>query len=270
MAELNFTAIPKKAVAAAPSAGGAVNVQRRVLIRTASSFEANTTLDIIAPGPGWIVFGDDVTFSGASEFTEQTQVFRNGVIQLTALSASDDNDVYFVSASGSIAFEFPIITNDVIQLWKFEEGEEAISVTSLNTLSGLVTITGAGNVTITTDTVGNIITVSGTDTDISLASELQKRKLIRTGGELAANTTIDLSNPGSGWNAFGDSIVFADANEFVEDISVFHNGILQLPASGSGDDNDVYFVSADDSMAFEFPIGTNDVVQIWKTITTSG
>lgn len=116
MAELNLTGGGPEA---APGAGGAVDVQRRILIRTAGSFDADTTLDILAPGPGWIVFGDDVTFSGATEFTEQTQVFRNGEIQLTGLSASDDNDVYFVSANGSIAFEYPIITNDVVQIWKF-------------------------------------------------------------------------------------------------------------------------------------------------------
>lgn len=98
----------------------------------------------------------------------------------------------------------------------------------------------------------------------SQAGEIQKRKLVRTGGQLAADTTVDLSSPDSGWNAFGDSIVFVDANEFVEDVSVFHNGILQLPASGSGDDNDVYFVSSPDSLAFEFIIRTNDIVQVWK------
>ncbi len=119
MAELNLTGGGPEAAAGAPGAGGPVNVQRRVLIRTAGSFDADTTLDILAPGLGWIVFGDEVTFSGAAEFTEQSQVFRNGVMQLTGLSASDDNDVYFVSASGSIAFEYPIITNDVVQIWKF-------------------------------------------------------------------------------------------------------------------------------------------------------
>ena len=98
----------------------------------------------------------------------------------------------------------------------------------------------------------------------SQAGEIQKRKLVRTGGQLPADTTVDLSSPDSGWNAFGDSIVFVDANEFVEDVSVFHNGILQLPASGSGDDNDVYFVGSPDNIAFEFIIRTNDIVQVWK------
>lgn len=98
----------------------------------------------------------------------------------------------------------------------------------------------------------------------SQAGEIQKRKLVRTGGQLAANTTVDLSDPDSGWNAFGDSIVFTDANEFVEDVSVFHNGVLQLPASGSGDDNDVYFVASPDQLAFEYLIQTNDIVQVWK------
>lgn len=119
MAELNLTGGGPEAAAGGSGAGGPVNVQRRVLIRTAGHFDADTTLDILAPGPGWIVYGDVVTFSGATDFTEQTQVFRNGEMQLTGLSASDDNDVYFVSASGSIAFEYPIVTNDTLQIWKF-------------------------------------------------------------------------------------------------------------------------------------------------------
>ncbi len=96
-----------------------VDIQRRVLIRTGGCFEQNTVLDITDPGAGWVVLGDSVTFSGSEEFTELTQVFRNGVIQLTAESATDNNDVYFVAVSGSIGFEYNIQTNDVVQVWKF-------------------------------------------------------------------------------------------------------------------------------------------------------
>lgn len=95
-------------------------------------------------------------------------------------------------------------------------------------------------------------------------AEIQKRKLIRTGGNFAANGTIDLSTPGAGWNAFGDTITFTDSTAFVENTSVFYNGILQLPASGSGDNNDVYFVASPDQMAFEFVIKSNDVITVWK------
>jgi len=115
MAELSLTCPTTTAVAG----GGAINVQRRILVRTGGPFGADTILDIITPGPGWDVSGDDVTFSGAVDFQEQTQVFRNGDLQLTGKSASDDNDVYFVAVSGSIAFETNIITNDVLQFWKF-------------------------------------------------------------------------------------------------------------------------------------------------------
>jgi len=98
----------------------------------------------------------------------------------------------------------------------------------------------------------------------SAAGEIQKRKLLRTGGQLEADTTVDLSSPDAGWTVSGDNIVFTSAGDFVEDVSVFVNGLLQLPASGAGDDNDVYFVGTPDELAFEFIIKTNDVVQVWK------
>ncbi len=114
MAELSLTCVASTAGSAAP-----LNILRRILVRTAGPFEADTTVDIIAPGAGWIVVGDDITFASATEFVEQTQVFRNGQMQLTAEDASDDNDIYFVAASGNLAFETVIQTNDVIQFWKF-------------------------------------------------------------------------------------------------------------------------------------------------------
>ena len=98
----------------------------------------------------------------------------------------------------------------------------------------------------------------------SAAGEIQKRKLLRTGGQLEADTTVDLSSPDAGWTVSGDNIVFTSAGDFVEDVSVFVNGLLQLPASGSADNNDVYFVGTPDELAFEFIIKTNDVVQVWK------
>jgi hypothetical protein len=92
-----------------------------VLVRTGGQIAANTTIDINDPGPGWALLGVPVTFSGSTEFTESTQVYRNGEIQLTGASASDDNDVYFVAVSGSIAFEMRLKTNDVVQVWKFTQ-----------------------------------------------------------------------------------------------------------------------------------------------------
>ncbi len=89
-------------------------------MRTGGCFEANTSVDINSPGPGWALLGVPVTFSGASEFTDETQVYRNGQLQLTAASASDDNDVYFVSTD-TIAFEMNVQTNDVVQVWKFTQ-----------------------------------------------------------------------------------------------------------------------------------------------------
>jgi len=117
MAELTLSCPQVVSSTAAATTG--VDIQRRGLIRTTGNVAANTTIDITDPGEGWVVFGDSVTFSGSEDFTELTQIFRNGVIQLTAASSGDDNDVYFVSASGNIAFEHKLHTNDVVQVWKF-------------------------------------------------------------------------------------------------------------------------------------------------------
>ena len=116
MAELSITCPVTTAVV---ETGGFAEVRRRVLVRTGGNFGANTTLDIGSPGAGWVAFGDAVTFSGATDFVENTQVFRNGVIQLTGENASSDNDLYFVAPSGSIAFEYHLVENDIIQIWKF-------------------------------------------------------------------------------------------------------------------------------------------------------
>jgi hypothetical protein len=105
-----------------------------------------------------------------------------------------------------------------------------------------------------------LATVSG-----AAVGEVQKRRLIRTDGNITENTTIDIGSPGAGWTVEGDTISWTDSTDFFENVSVFHDGILQLVASGSGDDNDVYFVSTPDSLAFEFKIRRNDVIQIWKT-----
>jgi hypothetical protein len=117
MAELTWTC-PTSSSASSSEATG-IDIQKRVLLRTGGPFAQNTVLDILAPGAGWAASGDVVTFSGADEFTDLTQVYLNGIHQLTAASASDNNDVYFVAASGSIAFEMDLQTSDILQFWKF-------------------------------------------------------------------------------------------------------------------------------------------------------
>jgi len=96
-----------------------IDVQRRTLIRTGGNIPQNVAVDILDPGTGWVVLGDELTFFKASEFTELTQIYRNGIHQLAGESASDDNDVYFVAPSGSIAFEHNLVHDDVVQIWKF-------------------------------------------------------------------------------------------------------------------------------------------------------
>ena len=118
MARLSLTC--RQAVSTATT-GGSVEVDRRVLVRTGGQIPANAIIDINNPGPGWALLGVPVTFSGSTEFTESTQVYRNGEIQLTGASASNDNDVYFVAVSGSIAFEMNLHKNDVVQVWKFTQ-----------------------------------------------------------------------------------------------------------------------------------------------------
>jgi len=107
-----------------------------------------------------------------------------------------------------------------------------------------------------------LATVSG-----SQAGEIQKQRHIRTGGQVAQNTTLDLSDlisGAAGWTSEGDTITWISATDFVENISVFVNGVLMLNGTGAGDDRDVYHVGTPDQIAFEFKIKKNDIVQIWK------
>ena len=116
MAELSLTC-PTTTTSTASS--GAVDTDRKVLVRTGGNFPANTPLDITSPGAGWLTFGDAVTFSGASDFVDQTQIYRGGQLLLAAESATDDYDVYFIAVSGTLAFESNIRRHDVIQVWRF-------------------------------------------------------------------------------------------------------------------------------------------------------
>lgn len=107
-----------------------------------------------------------------------------------------------------------------------------------------------------------IASVSG-----SQAGEIAKQRHIRTNGNIDRNTPIDLSDliaGSAGWTSEGDPIVWADATDFVENVSVFVNGVLMLPGLDGTADNDVYFSGTPDQIAFEFKIRKNDVIQIWK------
>jgi hypothetical protein len=115
MAELGITCPTSSA---AGGVGSGVDIDKLSLIRTGEYFPANTSLDINAPGSGWASLGGPVFFS-STEFMEVTQVYRNGVLQLPAPNSSANNDVYFVTESGTIAFEYDVRNLDVIQVWNF-------------------------------------------------------------------------------------------------------------------------------------------------------
>jgi hypothetical protein len=94
-------------------------VKRRVLIRTGGQVLNNTTINIDAPGAGWDVYGDDITFAASGTFVEAGRVFTNGILQLLGHEDAADNDVYWVAANYDIAFEYKLKQNDVIQIYKF-------------------------------------------------------------------------------------------------------------------------------------------------------
>jgi len=107
-----------------------------------------------------------------------------------------------------------------------------------------------------------LATVSG-----SLTGEIAKQRHIRTGGQVAADTTIDLSDligGQAGWDSEGDNLAWISASDFVENISVFVNGVLMLPGENIGADRDVYHIGTPDQMAFSFKVRSNDVIQVWQ------
>lgn len=105
-------------------------------------------------------------------------------------------------------------------------------------------------------------TVSG-----SLTGEIAKQRHIRTGGQVAEDTTLDLSDliaGQAGWTSEGDALSWTSSTDFVENISVFVNGVLMLPGENIAADRDVYFIGTPDQMAFSFRIRKNDVIQVWQ------
>jgi hypothetical protein len=107
-----------------------------------------------------------------------------------------------------------------------------------------------------------LATVSG-----SLTGEIAKQRHIRTGGQVGADTTLDLSDliaGQAGWTSEGDTLTWTSATDFVENVSVFVNGVLQLPGENIGAGRDVYHIGTPDQMAFSYKIRSNDVIQIWQ------
>jgi hypothetical protein len=96
------------------------------------------------------------------------------------------------------------------------------------------------------------------------ARDMKRRVLIRTGGQVIEDTTIDIETPGAGWTAYGDTLDIGDGDIFVEDVNVYTNGILQLTGVDSSANNDVYFVASGTDVAFEYKIKQNDVLQFVK------
>ena len=113
MAELGITCPPTT------SAGSEIDIDHLSLIRTGDTFPADTILDLNSPGAGWSTAGGPITISGAQQFVDQVQVYRNGILQLPGLNETSNNDVYFVSNFSSIAFEIDIRNLDVVQVWHF-------------------------------------------------------------------------------------------------------------------------------------------------------
>jgi hypothetical protein len=103
---------------------------------------------------------------------------------------------------------------------------------------------------------------------ITAGQEVQKRVLIRTGGAVLENTTIDIDSPGAGWTVGGDDIQLTTSGIFVEASKVYTNGVLQLLGPDDAADNDVYWVAANYDIAFEYKIKKNDVIQIYKFPTS--
>lgn len=105
-------------------------------------------------------------------------------------------------------------------------------------------------------------------TAASGVADVAKRVLVRTGGPIVRDTTIDIINPGGGWAVSGDAMVFSTATEFDTQAQVFLNGVLMFTAENAAADNDVYFVAPPGDIAFETNIDLHDIVQIWKFETT--
>jgi hypothetical protein len=98
-------------------------------------------------------------------------------------------------------------------------------------------------------------------------TEITKQRHVRVNSHLDADTTIDLSDLLAGdpnWISEGDTITWSNATDFVENVSVFVNGVLMHPGQDSLAQSDVYFVGTPDQMAFGFKIKKGETMQVWK------
>ena len=101
----------------------------------------------------------------------------------------------------------------------------------------------------------------------SLTGEISKQRHVRDGGQVPADTTLDLSDliaGQAGWTSEGDTIAWVSASDFVENVSIFVNGLLMLPGENIGAERDVYHIGTPDQLAFSFKIRSNDIIQIWQ------
>ncbi len=207
-----------------------------------------------------------------------SQIFLDAAAPAGEFTATPPSTVgEFILQVGHVVNADDVLIN-VNSATAIENTLETTPVTDINTLSGSVTIDGAGGLTVITDVGSNTITISGSDAEADLTTvsgflqeQIQKDRqvLVRTGGQLAANTAIDLSAPDSGWTSTGDTVSWVSVDHFIDQTQIYLNGILQLTASGAGDDNDVYFLSNPDGFAFEFIIKENDIVQVWQIGSTA-
>lgn len=121
MSELSLIVLPS-GTGGGTTFSGTGSTQRISLIRKINPVPAHTSININSPGTNWIKEGDTFTFDSAGSFVQGTQVFRNGQLLYLGQSDTDDADAYTVTppASGisSIAFEFSVQPNDIIQIWK--------------------------------------------------------------------------------------------------------------------------------------------------------
>ena len=115
MAELSLV-VP----VSAPTTGG--KLRQRTIYRIEGTLPANTPVDINNPGLSWVAGGENILFSDSNDFVSSVQVFRNGQLLDAEETASGQGDVYPVFDGGGdtskLAFEFPIIPNDNLQVWR--------------------------------------------------------------------------------------------------------------------------------------------------------
>jgi hypothetical protein len=96
-------------------------VQRLLLKRTGSLFEAHTPLDLLDPGVEWKKFGSPLEIFNEEDLLVNIKVYRNGQLLTVNNDFGSDFDFYFVDTN-KIAFVFSIRTHEILQISRnFEE-----------------------------------------------------------------------------------------------------------------------------------------------------